>query len=223
MRRIDFNDEREALIAEIEAEVRQTADWTGRRRLGSLVLAALRAVPREEFVSEAMRDAAYVNAPLAIGHGQTISQPYVVAIMTELLDLTPESRVLEIGTGCGYQSAVLAQIAKQVYSIEFIDDLAKTAAERLRRLGFANVMVRQGDGRKGWPEHAPFDAIIVTAGGESIPPALIEQLAPGGKLVIPVGELRLGQRLVRLTKDAKGNIHRRDMLPVGFVPLVGEN
>ncbi len=218
----DFAAERAALIAEVEAETAETAAWTGRRALGAAVLAALEAVPREEFVPAAARAAAYVNAPLSIGHGQTISQPYIVAIMTELLDLHADSVVLEIGTGCGYQAAVLAGVARQVYSIEYVPELAARAAARLTALGYGNIVVRQGDGRAGWPDHAPYDAIIVTAAGDEVPPALLDQLAPGGRLVAPVGSRRRSQMLIRMTRDEAGGLHRDDLLPVAFVPLVGK-
>jgi protein-L-isoaspartate(D-aspartate) O-methyltransferase len=218
----DFAAARKALIAEVVAETADTAAWTGRRKLSAPVLAALEAVAREDFVPVAARDAAYVNAPLPIGHGQTISQPYIVAIMTELLDLDTDSVVLEIGTGCGYQAAILACIARRVYSIEYVPELAASATERLAALGYDNVEVRQGDGRAGWPEHAPFDAIIATAAGDAVPPALLDQLAPGGRLVAPVGTSHWSQKLIRVTRDEAGNLHRDDLLPVAFVPLVGD-
>jgi len=217
----DFAAERAALIAEVEAETADTAGWTGRPKLSAPVLAALAAVPREDFVPAAARDAAYVNAPLPIGHGQTISQPYIVAIMTELLDLDADSVVLEIGTGCGYQAAILACIARRIYSIEYVPELAESATARLAALGYDNVEVRQGDGRAGWPEHAPFDAIIATAAGDAVPPALLDQLAPGGRLVAPVGVSHWSQKLIRVTRDKAGGLHRDDLLPVAFVPLVG--
>jgi len=186
------------------------------------VLAAMRKVPRHKFVPEPFRDLAYVDAPLAIGHGQTISQPYVVAVMTELLHLKPTDRVLEIGTGSGYQAAVLAEIAAQVYTIEIIEPLATSAAERLKRLGYSTVQVKCGDGFLGWPEHAPFDAIIVTCAVDPIPEPLIKQLKPGGRLVIPEGQPMSEQWLVLVEKDPSGKIGRRRVLPVAFVPMTRE-
>ena len=186
------------------------------------VLAAMRKVPRHEFVPEPFRDLAYVDAPLAIGHGQTISQPYVVAVMTELLHLKPTDRVLEIGTGSGYQAAVLAEIAAQVYTIEIIEPLATSAAERLKRLGYSTVQVKCGDGFLGWPEHAPFDAIIVTCAVDPIPEPLIKQLKPGGRLVIPEGQPMSEQWLVLVEKDPSGKISRRRVLPVAFVGMTRE-
>ena len=161
----------------------------------------------------------YVNRPRAIGHGQTISQPYIVALMTDLLDLEPTDRVLEIGTGCGYQAAVLAELCARVYSVETVEELAHTAAARLDRLGYANVEVRYGEGFEGWPEEAPFDAIMVTAAPTAVPPALVEQLAPGGRLVVPVGEAGTTQTLTLCRKDAEGRVERDNLLPVSFVPM----
>jgi protein-L-isoaspartate(D-aspartate) O-methyltransferase len=177
-------------------------------------------VPRHEFVPAAQRPSAYRNRPLSIGSGQTISQPFVVALMTDLLGLKPEDKVLEIGTGCGYQAAVLAELARDIYTIEIIESLGKGAAKTLERLGYANVRTRVGDGYMGWPEHVPFDAIIVTAAPDHVPPALIEQLKPGGRLVIPVG--KLFQELMVITKNADGSTTRKDIVPVQFVPLTRE-
>ena len=184
------------------------------------VLAAMRKVPRHLFVQPAQRDQAYEDHPLPIPGNQTISQPYIVAIMTELLDLQPGERVLEIGTGSGYQSAVLAHLAKEVYSIEIVPELARSAAARLKELGYANVTVREGDGYRGWPERAPFDGVIVTAAPERIPQPLLDQLAPGGAMVIPVGGFF--QELKVFRKSADGRITEKDVLPVRFVPMVGE-
>ena len=167
------------------------------------------------------RPLAYLNRPLSIGHGQTISQPFIVAVMTDLLALAPESRVLEIGTGCGYQTAVLAELAARVYTVEMIAPLAEAARERLQRLGYKNVEFRTGDGREGWPENAPYDAIIVTAAARDRPDALVGQLASGGRMVAPVGRSGLTQRLMLIEKDAEGRIAESGRLPVAFVPLVG--
>jgi protein-L-isoaspartate(D-aspartate) O-methyltransferase len=183
------------------------------------VLAALRRVPRHELVPERERAAAYEDKPLPIGRGQTISQPYVVAAMTQALGLKGGERVLEIGTGSGYQAAVLAELCKQVYTIELEPELAARAKADLARLGYANVEVRQGDGFRGWPEHAPFDAVIVTAAPEQVPPPLVEQLAVGGRLVIPVGDDE--QQLLLLRKTEKG-IERQVLFGVRFVPMRGE-
>jgi protein-L-isoaspartate(D-aspartate) O-methyltransferase len=186
------------------------------------VLAAMRKVPRHEFVPEHLTAAAYEDHPLPIGYGQTISQPYIVALMTELLHLTPESKVLEVGTGCGYQTAIISEIATEVYSVEIVEPLAQESAERLRRLGYKNIHVKRGDGYLGWPEHAPFDAIIVTAGADHVPPPLVEQLKPGGRMVIPVGEPHGEQSLQLVGKDLDASISTRNITPVLFVPLTRE-
>ena len=184
------------------------------------VLAAMRKVPRHLFVDPAQRAEAYEDHPLPIPGNQTISQPYIVALMTELLELKPTSRALEIGTGSGYQSAVLGELAKDVYTIEIVPELARLAADRLKELGYENVRVREGDGYRGWPEEAPFDAIIVTAAPERIPQPLLDQLAPGGVMVIPVGGFF--QELKVFRKAADGRVTERDILPVRFVPMTGE-
>jgi protein-L-isoaspartate(D-aspartate) O-methyltransferase len=183
------------------------------------VLAALRKVPRHLFVPPEEQREAYIDYPLPIGHEQTISQPYVVAYMTEALELTPRDRVLEIGTGSGYQAAILAELAAEVYSIEIVEPLAKEAEARLRRLGYSRVQVRAGDGYRGWPEAAPFDAIIVTAAPGHIPQPLVNQLREGGRMVLPLG--RWDQELVRLRRTP-GGLLRENLLPVRFVPMTGE-
>ena len=216
-----YMDEHAALMAEIEAEMRDTARWTGRATLSPRVTAALAKVRCEAFVPPRSTDAAYANRPLPIGHGQTISQPFVVALMTELLDLEPDDRVLEVGTGSGYQAAVLAAVVGTVFSIEVIPELARSAMAALAGEGCANVALRTGDGGLGWPEHAPFDAIIVTAAAPDIPPALIEQLRLGGRMVVPVGPPHGDQDLTLLTKDTAGKVTRCNILPVAFVPLTG--
>ncbi|HYB54222.1 MAG TPA: protein-L-isoaspartate(D-aspartate) O-methyltransferase [Thermoanaerobaculia bacterium] len=184
------------------------------------VLAAMREVPRHLFVDADERARAYDDTPLPIAGNQTISQPYIVALMTELLDLQPTERVLEIGTGSGYQSAVLSRVCAEVYTIEIVPELARAAAGRLASLGYRNVTVREGDGYRGWPEHAPFDGIIVTAAPERIPQPLLEQLAPGGRMVIPVGGFF--QELKVFRKDAAGQVTEQAILPVRFVPMTGE-
>jgi protein-L-isoaspartate(D-aspartate) O-methyltransferase len=183
------------------------------------VIQAMKAVPRHEFVPKPLRAVAYSDGPLPIGEDQTISQPYIVAFMTEAMKLQPYHKVLEIGTGSGYQAAVLAEIVDSVYTIEIIESLGKGAETLLQRLGYGNIFVRIGDGYRGWPEAAPFDAIIVTAAPDHIPQPLIDQLKVGGHLVIPVG--KFFQELVRITKTSDGTI-RENLLPVRFVPMTGE-
>ena len=185
------------------------------------VLSAIERVPRHRFVPRDYQEYAYDDRPMPIGHGQTISQPFIVALMTQLLELTPDSKVLEIGTGCGYQTAILAEIAKEVYSVEVIPELSERAAKTLAKLGYDNVHLRVGDGWEGWPEHAPYDGIIVTAAAPAWPPPLVEQLAAGGNLVIPVGPSGWDQVLWVATK-LEGGISKRRVAPVRFVPLVSQ-
>jgi protein-L-isoaspartate(D-aspartate) O-methyltransferase len=213
--------QREALVREIERDVRETAEYINRRELDERVLTAMRTVPRHEFVRPADRDLAYQNRPLPIGHGQTISQPYIVAIMTDLIEPRPGCVVLEVGTGSGYQAAVLGELCRKVYSIEIVEPLGLQARERLGRLGYDNVEVRIGDGYYGWPEHAPFDAIVVTAVASHVPPPLLQQLKPGGRMVLPVGTRFTTQQLVLVEKHADGKVTTRQLLPVAFVPLTG--
>ena len=214
--------ERKALLAEIQRDAASTADSTGRARFNARVIGALDAVPRHRFVPANQVRNAYANRPLPIGHGQTISQPYIVALMTELLAPKAGDIVLEVGTGSGYQAAVLAELVARVHTIEIVEPLATSAALRLRQLGYRNVEVRLGDGYHGWPEHAPYDGIIVTAAADAIPPPLIQQLKPGGRMVIPVGAPFFTQDLILLEKDAKGKVSTRSVLPVAFVPLTGD-
>ncbi len=215
-----FERARERLIDEIEREARATAPYFGKERFDDAVLQAIRRVPREAFVPVQARGNAYANRPLPIGHGQTISQPFIVAAMTDMVCLHRRSRVLEVGTGCGYQTAVLAEIAAEVYSIEVIPELAEAARDRLRRLGYRNVRLRVGDGNRGWPEHAPFDSIVVTAAAPEIPQPLVDQLALGGRMAIPIGRPYETQLLTLVEKDAAGRLHESVHLPVAFVPLV---
>lgn len=210
---------RDDLIAELEQEARDTARWTGRDRFSPLVLAAIGSVRREAFVPEPAAARAYVNAPLPIGCGQTISQPFIVALMTDLLALRRADNVLEVGTGSGYQAAVLAELADRVASIELIPELAQRAAKVLAAEGYGRIALRTGDGARGWPERAPFDAIIVTAAALEVPPALLAQLAPGGRLVVPVGEPYGEQDLRLVCKDDAGVATSRSVLPVAFVPM----
>lgn len=219
----DFVRERKNMIAEIQETVHYTSDYTRKKSLDDKVMSVMARVPRHEFIPKSLWKYAYENRPLPIGEGQTISQPYIVALMTDLAGINKDSIVLEVGTGSGYQAAVLAELAKHVYTIEIIEELGKKADQTLERLGFKNVSVRIGDGYNGWPEHAPFDAILVTAAPEIIPKPLIEQLKPGGRLVIPVGERYATQTLKVVEKNASGKLEEHDVLPVGFVPLTGDH
>lgn len=215
--------QRQEMILAIERMVADTRDYTGRASLAPEVMAAMARVPRHEFIPEESRTYAYENRPLPIGGGQTISQPYIVALMTDLARVDRDSVVLEVGTGSGYQAAVLAELAGQVYSIEIIEELGQKAAKLLQGLGYNNITVRIGDGYHGWPEHGPFDAILVTAAPEEIPEPLLQQLAPGGRLIIPVGAPDGVQSLQVVEKDRSGRITKEPVLPVGFVPLTGDH
>jgi protein-L-isoaspartate(D-aspartate) O-methyltransferase len=214
---------RQQLIQEITQDVQDTSLYLDKEILDPRVMAAMAKVPRHEFVPAGQRDHAYENRPLPIGYGQTISQPYIVALMSDLIKPQPGDRVLELGTGSGYQAAILAELVAQVYSIEIIEELGKEAGERLSRLGYDNVTLRIGDGYYGWEEHAPFDAIVVTAAASHVPPPLVAQLKPGGRMVIPVGSRFLTQQLVLVEKQADGQLLTRQILPVKFVPLTGEH
>ena len=216
----DYAMERARLVAEVDAMYAATRAETGLAAMSPQVRAALGKVERHRFVPPAQAGSAYRNHPLPIGSGQTISQPYIVAVSTDLVQPRAGQRVLEVGTGSGYQAAVLAEIVDKVYTIELIAALGNAAAERLRALGYANVEVRIGDGYAGWPEAAPFDAIVVTAAAPRVPQALVEQLKPGGRMVIPVGESGAAQELLVITKRADGGVDTRSVLPVRFVPLV---
>jgi protein-L-isoaspartate(D-aspartate) O-methyltransferase len=208
---------RRALVAELRDEARADAGTVS--AIDSAVLDVLARVPRHDYVPASERGNAYENRPLGIGHGQTISQPYIVALMTSLAKPKAGQKILEIGTGSGYQAAVLAEFGPRVYTIEIVEPLAKQAAPRLRQYG--NVATRMGDGYYGWKEHAPFDAIVVTAAASSIPPPLLAQLKPGGRMVIPVGSSFFTQTLLLVEKDATGRARTRQILPVRFVPLTG--
>jgi len=221
--RADMPAERQAMLDAIRESVRESADYTGRSELSDKVMAAMASVPREEFVLPEYRSVAYRNTPLPIRGGQTISQPLIVALMTDLLEPEPGDVILEVGTGSGYQAAVLSGLVRHVYGIEIVRELAEGAAEVLQRLHYDNVTVRAGDGYAGWPEHAPFDGIIVTAAAEHLPPPLLEQLKPGGKLVIPVGAEHGFQQLMVVEVDASGEVSRKSVLPVAFVPLTGDH
>lgn len=207
------------MVRDIEREVAYTRRMIGRTALRDSVMHAIRDVPREAFVPETERRFAYDNGPLPIGCGQTISQPYIVALMTDLLELEADAVVLEVGTGSGYQAAVLSRVAKRVYTVEIIETLAMRAAETLTHLGYENVSCRCVDGFHGWPEHAPYDAIMVTAAALEIPPPLIDQLKPGGRLVIPIGHPFDYQQLILVEKSPSGEVSERTILGVAFVPL----
>jgi protein-L-isoaspartate(D-aspartate) O-methyltransferase len=219
----DYTQARQQLIEAIEQDARETSLYLDKEALDPRVMAAIGKVPRHQFVPEAQRYHAYDNRPLPIGYGQTISQPYIVALMSDLIKPQAGDRVLELGTGSGYQAAILAELTSEVYSIEIIEALGKQASERLSRLGYDNVTVRIGDGYYGWQEHAPFDAIVVTAAASHVPPPLVAQLKPGGRMVIPVGSRFLTQQLVLVEKQADGQLITRQILPVKFVPLTGEH
>jgi len=220
---MDLKNGRRRMIEEIENEVACTCQITGRDHLDPKVIAAMYRVPRDEFVPAELKGAAFDNGPLPIGHGQTISQPYIVALMTDMLDLRPEHKVLEIGTGSGYQAAILSRLCRQVYSIELVPELSRAAQRLFQRMGYDNIHTRTGNGYQGWQEQAPYDGIIVTAAAGYIPPALIKQLKPGGRLVIPLGEPYSYQELVLVKKDSQGKVHTRNILAVAFVPLVDTN
>jgi protein-L-isoaspartate(D-aspartate) O-methyltransferase len=207
------------MLDDIVQMMRETQHETGRAVLSDRVTTALAKVPRHRFVPAEEERRAYLNRPLPIGSGQTISQPFIVALMTEFMDVKPDDRVLEIGTGSGYQAAVLAELAKTVYTIEIIEALAQVAAARFQTLGYRNIVTRTGDGWHGWPEQAPFDAIMVTAAGKDIPQPLLDQLKPGGRLVIPVGSQSGAQTLMVVEKKPDGTTSRRNILGVRFVPL----
>jgi protein-L-isoaspartate(D-aspartate) O-methyltransferase len=208
------------MIADIESEVAYTRHMIGKDKFNPLVMDAMATVPREAFVPDNLKHRAFDNGPLPIGHGQTISQPYIVALMTDLLEPRPDHTILEIGTGSGYQSAILSQLCKTVYSVELVKELNHAAADRLEQLGYDNVVTCNGNGYEGWPEHAPYDGIIVTAAAPYIPEALVEQLRPGGRMIIPLGPTYTFQELVLITKDDQGNVEKRSILGVAFVPLV---
>ena len=216
----DFAARRAHMVAEIDAMYAETRGETGFAAMSPAVRAALGKVERHRLVPPEVAREAYRNHPLPIGEGQTISQPYIVALSTDLIDPKPGQVVLEVGTGSGYQAAVLAEIVRQVYSIEIVPSLARTAQARLAELGYRNIEVRIGDGYAGWPDKGPFDGIVVTAAAPRVPPALVEQLKPGAKMVIPVGGQWGVQELAVITRRADGGFDRRDVLPVRFVPLV---
>ena len=219
----EYAQARQHLVEVIEQDVRATSLYLDKEALDPRVMIAMGKVPRHEFVPATQIPQAYTNRPLPIGYGQTISQPYIVALMSDLIKPQADDRVLEIGTGSGYQAAMLAELTGQVYSMEIIEALGKQAAERLSRLGYDNVTTHIGDGYYGWEEHAPFDAIVVTAAASHVPPPLVAQLKPGGRMIIPVGSRFLTQQLVLIEKTSGGELITRQILPVKFVPLTGEH
>jgi protein-L-isoaspartate(D-aspartate) O-methyltransferase len=219
----DYQVLRQRLVEQVSQDVSQTRGYIGKSALDERVMRVLGMVGRHRFVPAGLQSQAYENRPLPIGYGQTISQPYIVALMTDLLEPEAGDVVLEIGTGSGYQAAILSRLVSQVYSIEIIPELAKSAATRLQRLGFGNVEVKNADGYHGWQEHAPYDAIIVTAASSHIPPPLVQQLKPGGVLMIPVGPAFQVQQLSMVRKGPGGEITTRQVLPVRFVPFTGEH
>ncbi len=219
----DYGTQRQAMIDLIEADVVRTSKHLQKESLTTGVLDVMGQVPRHRFVPEERQAQAYENRPLPIGHGQTISQPYIVAIMTDLIDPQPDDRALEIGTGSGYQAAVLSRLVEEVYSMEIIEPLGEQARQRLRQLDYDNIQVRIGDGYFGWETQAPFDIIIVTAAASHIPPPLVKQLKTGGRMIIPVGSRFMTQQLLLVNKDSLDEISVRQILPVRFVPLTGEH
>lgn len=217
-----YEKQAQQMLREIDGDALYASSALDRRSIDRRVMDVMAKVPRHEFVPAYLRSSAYANIPLPIGHGQTISQPFIVALMTDLLETKKDDVVLEVGTGSGYQAAVLSALVKKVYTIEVIKELGESARERLSRLRYRNVEVRIADGYFGWEEHAPFDAIIVTAAAGHVPPPLIKQLKPGGRIVIPIGGTYQVQMLMVVTRDASGTLKTRQVLPVRFVPLTGK-
>ena len=217
----NYTQQRRQMIVDIQDDVQMTANFIQNDSFDEKVMQVLGQIPRHEFVPPARRSQAYENRPLPIGYGQTISQPYIVALMTDLLRPKPEHKILEIGTGSGYQAAVLSQLVKQVYSIEIIEKLGAGSTQLLQQLGYNNIETRIADGYNGWPEHAPFDGIIVTAAISHVPPPLVQQLIKGGRMVIPVGTRFQTQYLTLVEKDEQGKLTTRQILPVRFVPFTG--
>ncbi|KPK34707.1 MAG: protein-L-isoaspartate O-methyltransferase [Nitrospira bacterium SG8_35_1] len=218
-----YQEARQKMVRAIEADVRATSLHINKKSLDPRVMSVMGKVERHRFVPPSEQSWAYANRPLPIGHGQTISQPYIVALMTDLINVDPGDRVLEIGTGSGYQAAVLAEMGAEVFTIEIIEPLARQASGRLAELGYGQIKTRQGDGYYGWEEEEPFDAIVVTAAADHVPPPLIRQLKAGGVMIIPVGGRFLVQQLVLVTKDSAGSVTTRQILPVRFVPLTGDH
>lgn len=214
-----FTDARDEMVGIIAAYAQMSADRIGRTEFGERVMTVMQKVPRHEFVPAELRHLAYVDSPLPIGYEKTISQPFIVALMTDLLEIRPEDKVLEIGTGLGYQSAILAELATRVFTVEIIEELAAEARRRLTRLGYGNIEYKVGDGSMGWPQHGPFDRIIVTAAPDLIPPPLLQQLKASGRMVIPAG-IEDAQQLLLVEKDAGGRTRTKELIPVRFSQLV---
>ncbi len=217
-----FNTLRQQMVEQIALHARLVGERTGRAELTSQVMAVMGRVPRHEFVPLELRQFAYLDTPLPIGYEKTISQPFIVALMTDFLELGPDDRVLEIGTGLGYQAAVLANLCNRVYSVELIEELARGAQRRLRELGYENIQLKTGDGSVGWVEHAPFDKILVAAAPELVPTSLLNQLKPGGRMVVPAG-IEDAQQLMVVTKSAQGQLTMTEILPVRFSALMTSN
>lgn len=217
-----FTEARDEMVGIIAAYAQMSADRIGRAAFGERVMAVLQKVPRHEFVPAELRHLAYVDSPLPIGHEKTISQPFIVALMTDMLEIRSEDKVLEIGTGLGYQSAILAELAARVFTVEIIEELAAEAKRRLTRLGYGNIDYKVGDGSAGWVQQGPFDRIIVTAAPELIPPSLLTQLKAGGRMVIPAG-IEDAQQLMLVEKDAAGRTRTKELIPVRFSQLVVSN
>lgn len=218
---VDYVTAQKKMIEEINQDIGFTSFLTKRKQFKQQVMAAMATVPRHKFVPESMRARAYENRPLPIGYGQTISQPYIVALMSDILDVGASAKVLEIGTGSGYQAAILAELVQSVFTIEIVEPLASSANKRLHKLGYKNIKLKTGDGYYGWEEHGPFDGIIVTAAASHIPPPLVKQLKPGGRMVIPVGSRFFTQNLTLIKKSLDGSTKIHQLLPVAFVPLTG--
>ena len=219
MKEDDFATWRQQMVVEIAVNAKLTGGETGRDAFSERVMGAIGELPRHEFVPLELQAYAYMNRPLPIGYGKTISQPFIVALMTDLLELGSGDVVLEVGTGLGYQAAILAKLVEKVYSVEIMDELEEEARKRLKRLKLTNVETRVGDGAEGWPEEAPFDGIIVTAAPDLVPTPLIQQLKPGGRMVVPAGASLETQQLMLVEKDASGRVKMKDLLPVRFTPL----
>jgi protein-L-isoaspartate(D-aspartate) O-methyltransferase len=213
----------EGMLRDIRAEADYVCRMAGRGQLNAQVLSAMRRVPRQQFVSKTFRTHAYENSPLPIDGGQTISQPFIVALMTDLVAPQPTDRVLEVGTGSGYQTAVLSQLAGELYTMEILPELAQASQHRLEQIGYRNIRFRVGNGYNGWPECAPFDVIMVTGAVEAIPLSLVEQLSKGGRMILPVGQRRYTQDLILLCKDQDGEVRSTSVLPVTFNPLEGQH
>lgn len=218
----DYAAEREEMIKQVELMARESGPYTGRHVLDDRVMQAMAKVPRHMFVPPEMRSQAYQNRALPIGHDQTISQPYIVALMSDLAQVQPGEKVLEVGTGSGYQAAILAEVGAEVYTIEIVPELGREAAQTLQKLGYDNLHLRIGNGYKGWPEAAPFDAIVITAAPDEIPQALVDQLAADGRMIVPVGARAGMQTLTVVEKTAEGGTKTREVVPVSFVPMVKE-